>query len=180
MPNHVKNIVKIEGIENLLVFKEEDGEKQEIIMNHSFIKNDEELKILFVRVMEKVCNATEPKRNEMYQMGQTYVEDYQKYGYTTWYDWCIANWGAKWNAYCNERVDENTISFKTAWSNPESVMLKLSKMYLETVIEHWWADEYVGMNVGHRSYYKGIIVDGGFCDECSEEAYTIFAKCWED
>lgn len=97
MPNHVKNIVKIEGIENLLVFKEEDGEKQEIIMNHSFIKNDEELKILFVRVMEKVYNATEAKRNEMYQMGQTYVEDYQKYGYTTWYDWCIVNWGTKWN-----------------------------------------------------------------------------------
>lgn len=83
-------------------------------------------------------------------------------------------------AYCNERVDENTISFNTAWSNPEPVMLKLSKMYLETVIEHWWADEYVGMNVGHRSYYKGTIVDGGFYDECSEEAYTISAKCWEN
>ena len=43
-----------------------------------------------------------------------------KYGVANWYDWCIANWGTKWDiSPVNEaeRIDENTMTgfFDTAW-----------------------------------------------------------------
>ena len=112
------------------------------------------------------------------QFGKTAVNNLIRYGAATWYEWCIEHWGTKWNAYSNEQEDEDTIIFETAWSNPEPVMLKLSEMYPETTIEHWWADEDMGSNDGYRVYQGGQIVDGDYCDSCSNEAYEVYIKCW--
>lgn len=76
------------------------------------------------------------------------------------------------------QVSEDTIIFETDWSNPEPVMLKLSEMYPEATIEHWWADEDMGRNDGYRVYRGGKIVEGGYCDYCSSEAYEVYVKCW--
>lgn len=227
MPNHVKNIVKMNGITNMPLFREEDGQKcfdfnkvipmpeslniesgsmtDESIMyylterctipvrclkpdkkdlvkkliQNSFSKGEflwaEEI---FRRVMEKTYEEPESKKAKIYEAGRTYISNYQKYGATTWYDWCCTNWGTKWNAYSNKQEDEDTISFETAWSNPEPVMLKLSEMYPEAVIEHWWADEDMGSNDGHKIYRGGVNISGDYCDQCSNEAYEIYIKCW--
>lgn len=42
-----------------------------------------------------------------------------------WYNWCIENWGTKWDA-CNmswSQIDDNTVefSFETAWAPPTPV-----------------------------------------------------------
>ena len=71
-------------------------------------------------------------------------------------------------AYSNEQKAEDTIIFETAWSNPEPVMLKLSEMYPEATIEHWWADEDMGSNDGYRVYRGGEIVDGDYHDSYSK------------
>lgn len=226
MPNHVKNIVKMEGIVNLPLFREEDGkqcfdfnkiipmpeslniesgsmtdeailycltekctvpigclgkEKLELVkelISTIFLNDVKWLKSLFERVMERAYKITESERNELYQKGQIYISNHQKYGHTTWYNWCCDKWGTKWNAYSNEQEDEDTIIFETAWSNPEPVMLKLSEMYPEATIEHWWADEDMGSNDGHRVYHGGAIVEGDYCDQCSNEAYETYIKCW--
>ena len=226
MPNHVRNIVKMEGITNLPLFSEEDGkkcfdfgkvipmpeslniesgsmtdycivyymterctipinfigeEKLKIVrklVTNMFSKGDAWLKTIFERAMEKAYKATESEKNEMYQNGQTYLDNYKKYGCTTWYDWCRKYWGTKWNTYSNKQDDEDTIIFETAWSNPEPVMLKLSEMYPEATIEHWWADEDMGNNSGYRVYRGGQSVDGDYCDSCSNEAYEVYVKCW--
>lgn len=93
-------------------------------------------------------------------------------------DWCCTNWGTKWNAYENEEYDINTIGFLTAWSNPKPVMLKLSKLYPDLIIEHWWADEDMGNNSGHRIYKMGSIARENCHDFCSNEAYDTYVKCW--
>lgn len=31
------------------------------------------------------------------ELGKQYVENIKKYGYPQWYDWCVENWGTKWN-----------------------------------------------------------------------------------
>ena len=107
-----------------------------------------------------------------------YISNKVLYGHTTWYDWSCENWGTKWNSYDNEQVDADTILFSTAWSNPEPIMLKLSEMYPEAIIEHWWADEDMGSNDGHRVYRGGKIVEGDYCDICSNEAYETYMECW--
>jgi len=53
----------------------------------------------------------------------------EKYGYASWYDWNIANWGSKWDL-CEvsyNRVDDNTIqlSCDTAWSPPLTALESL-------------------------------------------------------
>ena len=54
-----------------------------------------------------------------------------KHGHDNWYDWRIANWGTKWNAYGCE-LDDSQIKqgmldyrFDTAWAPPHGVCGKL-------------------------------------------------------
>lgn len=115
---------------------------------------------------------------EKARIGLQYISNKVLYGHTTWYDWSCENWGTKWNSYDNEQVDADTILFSTAWSNPEPIMLKLSEMYPEATIEHWWADEDMGSNDGRRVYRGGKIVEGDYCDTCSNEAYETYMECW--
>ena len=86
-------------------------------------------------------------------------EEFKKYGKNNWYDWCIANWGTKWNAYgfdnnARQRAD-NEIIFLTACSAPHPVIQRLAEMFPEIKINHEWADEDIGMNCGRYQYYDG-------------------------
>lgn len=161
----------------LSVLGEKAKEVLENTVTNMFSRNQEWAQTVFQRAMERAYKRGRFNSNKMYNDGRQYVNNYMKYGCTTWYDWCCNNWGTKWNAYSNEQEDEDTISFETAWSNPEPVMLKLSEMYPEAIIEHWWADEDMGSNDGYRVYQGGKIIEGDYCESCSNEAYEIYIKC---
>ena len=230
MPNHVKNIVKMEGIAKLPLFATEQNkyDKRDVtyfdfnkiipmpeslniesgsITDEAIIyyvtdrctlplralKADDKSLVdkavnnrfsqswseeVFLRVLEITHDMSAEKKEELYNKGQTYVSNIKKYGHATWYEWCYQNWGTKWNAYSNTQEDEDTITFETAWSNPEPVMLKLSEMYPEAVIEHWWADEDMGHNAGYRVYHNGQIEEGDYCESGSSEAYEVYVRCW--
>ena len=61
-----------------------------------------------------------------------------------WYDWRLANWDTKWDAYDVEVVDpdpENMeIEFNTAWSPPEAICNAIREQY-EDVSVSWFYDE---------------------------------------
>lgn len=52
-----------------------------------------------------------------------------------WYDWNVANWGTKWDAVLDEapfaRESDGCVSlrFRTAWSYPEPVFVRLSSLF---------------------------------------------------
>ena len=53
----------------------------------------------------------------------------KEYGFDNWYDWRLANWDTKWNAYevdieVNDK-DNLIVYFFTAWSAPTSIFLKI-------------------------------------------------------
>ena len=133
---------------------------------------------VFTRVSIEMFNESMVKREKLYTQGKAYVENYQKYGHPVWYGWCIENWGTKWNAYGNEIKDNDTISFETAWSAPQKVIHRLSEMYPDLKIEHWWADEDIGNNTGHSVYQNGQLIYGGRNDNGSSNAYDIYILCW--
>ena len=87
------------------------------------------------------------------------------------YNWCISNWGTKWNSYGYESIENpdnsDTISFLTAWSAPHPVLEKLTAMFPSVTVEHEWADEDIGINCGRRTYYDG---------ERTEEYYPEYGK----
>ena len=84
-----------------------------------------------------------------------------------WYDWCIENWGTKWDIYdahC-DRIDANTLQlyFNTAWSPPIPVFDKLVDMGFEVTAryldEGWgYIGEYTG-GFAHRTEPNNYCVE---------------------
>ena len=108
------------------------------------------------------------------KLGRKYMHNIKKYGYKTWYDWNIDNWGTKWNA-CNPLVTvaldytEVTISFDTAWSAPIPVIRKIAQMFPDFSGTFNWADEDFGYNSGYAFINQGEI-SGDYYEGGSEEA----------
>lgn len=122
---------------------------------------------------DKNCCAN--TREELIDCGLQYLRNAALYGSTSWYHWCINNWGTKWNAYeCD--VKEDVVEFETAWSCPEPIIKKLAEMYPDIEIEHMWADEDMGNNSGCVKYYKGK-KSGGYDSE-EQEAFERYIECW--
>ena len=94
-----------------------------------------------------------------------------------WYDWSIEYWGTKWNALELLILDDNTIVFSTTWSNPEPIIKELAQRYPDRTIDHWWADEDMGTNTGHRRWENGEWFEELYEDH-SQEALDTFSACW--
>lgn len=147
MPNHVTNIIEL------------NGDRLEIKNLLETIKNDE---IGLGSIdFEKII----PMPDNIYR-GDLGSKERELYGQNNWYDWSLANWGTKWNAYGYDENKNNNpkekITFLTAWSAPHPIMEKLAEMYPEVNIQHEWADEDIGMNCGRYCYSKGERVEEYF------------------
>jgi hypothetical protein len=94
----------------------------------------------------------------------------KKHGYKNWYDWCVNNWGTKWNAggdndamqvdYDEDVNDQGTalFQFDTAWAPPLGVLEKLMETHPELSIECRYHEPGVG--------FFGVWTDGS--DRCYE------------
>lgn len=94
-------------------------------------------------------------KENLIELGEKYVSNFQKYKSTTWYDWSINNRGSKWNAYDMQPLKDNTITFSTAWSMVMPVISKIAEMNPDIKIEYMWADEDIGANVG-RAFFQMV------------------------
>ena len=147
MPNHCSNILKIKGKqEDLAKFKklaaaistEYDSitgkaKKEKTIMDfNKFIPYPKKYKDL-------------DKAAAKYQREHPNAFDAPKDGYNSGgYEWCINNWGTKWNAY-EENLKEGrnmlTYAFTTAWSPPEKVLNKMATMFPKLNFKDTWSEE---------------------------------------
>jgi len=116
---------------------------------------------------------------ELFNLGKQFFENVNNYGYGDWYDWSVANWGTKWNAY-DSYHNKDTIEFNTAWSTPEPIIVAISNKYPDVKINHCWADEDMGTNLGEREYLNGETTYENIPDAFSKEAYDIAFKVWEE
>ena len=99
-------------------------------------------------------------RREEWELGKTAWNNIRQFGTPTWYEWCVRNWGTKWNAYGYDEGgvdyhDGDSLRFQTAWSAPHPVLEKLTEMFPDIELEHEWADEDIGQNCGRYSYKAG-------------------------
>lgn len=205
MPNHIANVIKMKGIKNLPLFSKAEkgteyfdfnklipmpeslniasGSLEDVAIEAVMRKLSHELYSFLKKDYRKMTDEEFSWRShgksedELAKIGLQYISNKVLYGATTWYDWCIANWGTKWNAYGFEFRDDDTIKFETAWSCPEPVLQKLAEMYPNIIIEHWWADEDCGSNSGYKTYGNGE-VNGDYDTQCSSDAYEHYVFCW--
>jgi hypothetical protein len=129
MPNHVTNRIEFYG------------EQRNIDKVLDLIKGEEEC-IDF--------NTIVPMPSNVFQ-GNLGPKERAMYGANNWYDWSIANWGTKWNAYSSMLDKEsNTMEFDSAWSCPLLVLDALAKLCYEHGVSFTgkWADEDTGVNTG--------------------------------
>ena len=61
-----------------------------------------------------------------------------------WYDWRLANWDTKWDAYDVHIVDDDPdqleVEFETAWSPPEAICHQIREDYPDLSVS-WFYDE---------------------------------------
>ena len=158
MPNYCSNVVEIQGPQHIL--KTLVDHKLDFQKIHPY---PPELDITAGR--EGADDSPEQKA-----LVAAEKSNLKRYGYRNWYDWCVNNWGTKWNAGgdndamqvdYDEDVDNQSIAlfqFDTAWAPPLGVLEKLMETHPELSIECRYHEPGVG--------FFGVWTDGS--DRCYE------------
>lgn len=94
-----------------------------------------------------------------------------------WLPWRTKHWGTKWNAYETE-LDEGDlgVTFETAWSSPEPVLVTLSKLFPTEPIDVEYASEDTGGQVGMYCLLDGKRVLEHLPTEYSREAMDMASE----
>ena len=74
-----------------------------------------------------------------------------------WYEWCIENWGTKWEA-CETEVVDNVINFETAWSPCTPIVEKLAELFPEIQFIYTYFEPGVSL-AGIEKYQNGDCVE---------------------
>ena len=104
-----------------------------------------------------------------------------KYGYKNWYDWCVSEWGTKWNAGGSDNADmqidwdedgDDSIAlfqFDTAWAPALGVLQKLRDDHPELSVECRYHEPGVG--------FMGVWTDGQ--DRCYDNIEGSKDTFWQ-
>jgi hypothetical protein len=192
MPNHVTNILTIEGneqeVQKCLSEIKSQEEDQHIDFNKinpmpkelegtvSPVKiiSQKEYDKQEARIANNELNENEKRfglsRGITKEMSDRFI---QEFGHNNWYDWKLDNWGTKWNAYDQYTSGDNVISFDTAWSTPSEIIQYLSVKYPKLIFNVEYADEDFGHNLGTYTYQNGEVIEQNIPEGGTIEAYRM-------
>ena len=97
------------------------------------------------------------------ELGKQYVENIKNYNSPQWYDWCVKNWGTKWNVeedfdiVYDKNIDEYDISFQTAWSVPTGIVKRYSELCEDDEEFYWEYEDYDVTHILRKT--NGEIID---------------------
>ena len=117
-----------------------------------------------------------------------YIQNFDRFLNGSWYDWCLENWGTKWeidplDISFSEGKDSLCYRFISANSAPDSAIRKLSKQFQELLFELKFSDsDYANDNYGFCSFEGGqqtthaVTDKGQFFKDVLGEGYDAFEK----
>src|SRR4029079_18106089 len=89
----------------------------------------------------------------------------QEYGFATWDEWSLRNWGTKWNAYSVSTPegfnDSVRLRYDTAWSPAFPVIVRLSELFPSATLMLKYFDEGWGF-AGEAHFHRGETIDDCF------------------
>jgi hypothetical protein len=84
-----------------------------------------------------------PEQNELEAKEKANIE---KHGYATWYDFCVNEWGTKWDVGGDDAIDHTmedeggtrlSLSFDSAWAPPINAMEKFQDLGFKVKLFYW-------------------------------------------
>jgi hypothetical protein len=121
MPNWCNNVVELGHEDPAMLERARDAFTRGELLNE-FIPVPKDLQI----VAGRLGDGDEQKKLE-----EDTARNVEKYGYGNWYDFCVNEWGTKWDIggsdYDTPEIDNGqlTLSFDSAWSPPIGAYEKL-------------------------------------------------------
>lgn len=154
------------GIAILLSQKYGEHSKIDEIMEYEWVRKNEAIKTR-KDLIAHLTKGEHPSAN--LKEAQMAIENIEKYGCKDWYDWCVTNWGTKWDLdICDVDVDSEhmVITSLTAWSPCLEGVTKISEEYTHL---HFRVD-YSEPGVGFQGFAE---IKKGICsDHCFEYDYS--------
>ena len=101
---------------------------------------------------------------EQAELERKTAENVEKYGYGNWYDYCVGEWGTKWDVGADGSTDIHPDGkmlhtyFDSAWAPPVRAYEKLTEM---------------GFTVGAMYYEPGMAYCGIYDSETGDEEYSL-------
>lgn len=92
------------------------------------------------------------------ELGKIAADNIYNYGAMDWYQWSLDNWGTKWNAYDGSMINEDTITFNSAWDPPIPVLKELSALYPYDEISLEFMSEDIGY-AGSAHFLDGDMIE---------------------
>ena len=79
---------------------------------------------------------------EQARLEQQQQANVAQFGHKDWYDWCVANWGTKWDARDIDYDDgSDTVFFNTAWSPPIELFNWFARQYPDSEMQLEFIEE---------------------------------------
>jgi len=90
-------------------------------------------------VAGRVGDDTDPKQIELEAQEKANLETH---GYATWYDYCVNEWGTKWDVGGEDMLTEDgpnalRMSFDSAWAPPIAAMEKFQDQGFKVKLVYW-------------------------------------------
>jgi hypothetical protein len=150
MPNWCNNNLTLEHEDPAMITRARDALLRGEFLNE-FIPVPADLQIVAGSVGDPVEQA---------ELERKTAENVEKYGYGNWYDFCVGEWGTKWDVGCEGSTDVHPDGkmlhtyFDSAWSPPINAYSKLEEL---------------GFKVNAMYYEGGMCFAGAYGDGNDEE-----------
>lgn len=181
MPNHCTNLLSCTSGKNIgsiiKPYLTDDGKS--IDFNKIIPMPEGILKTSNYSIIEEILKPRTPEEIEARQKEHDALQEQnlKDYGHKNWYDWCVANWDTKWNAYSCYTLEDITspfellnkidgihdLGFQTAWSPPINVIRELAKLTGESLRMSYYDEGWI-----FGGEYL-VNADGSETDNCYED-----------
>jgi hypothetical protein len=79
---------------------------------------------------------------EQIKLQEQTMHNLSTYGYANWYDWCVNEWGTKWDVGGEDMLAEDgpnalRMSFDSAWAPPIAAMEKFQDLGFRVKLIYW-------------------------------------------
>lgn len=157
MPNWCYNIVELEHSDPAMITRAHEAFKRGEFLNE-FVPIPQDLR-------DTVAGSL-GSGEEQRLLEERTARNQEKYGYGNWYDFCVSEWGTKWDVGGDSDVDDGspdpthlTLSFDSAWAPPIDAYRKIVERH--------------GFNIKAYYYEPGMSFCGTWDNDCDDDYYEL-------